>query len=307
MEDTLLDFHANPVIQSECRTVLDNATKYLRAQHLPRKGNHYVATCNIPAGVRLAFYSGFIERADSDVRPSRDHEMHMGETGLGFHVTIDGTPGREPEDDARPGRLQIVNHCCLPGNNCDCDIVTCSVTFLSLYVLVSNVAIPAGDEVTFPYQEPRVENGTPVIARGAFWQDADSLVAPRGMEVVRCRCQRICPNGWGRLEKRRPHHPLAPPPPPSTSPSTSTLPTIIPTIPAALNIPTTFATISPSSATAPIYTPAPTPSPPTLYITPASPASPTTRPLPSPPPSPTSPCSPPPHSSTTHHNQYKCW
>ena len=143
LEDTLLDFHANPVIQSECRTVLNNATKYIRAQHLPQKGDHYVATCDIPAGVRLAFYSGFIERADSDVRPSRDHEMHMGETGLGFHATIDGTPGREPENDARLGRLQIVNHCYRPGNNCDFVIVTCNITFLSLYVLVSNVVIPA--------------------------------------------------------------------------------------------------------------------------------------------------------------------
>lgn len=212
VEDTLLNFHANPVIQNECRTVLETAARYLTQRNLPRKGDHYVATCDIPAGERLAFYSGFIERADA--RHSRDHEMHLGEAGFGFQVTIDGTPGREPEDDTRPGRLQIVNHCCLPGNNCDCVIVTCNVTFLSLYILVSNVAIPAGDEVTFPYQEPRMENGTPVIARGAFWQDADSLsVVPRGMEVIRCRCQLICPNGWGRLEKKR-QPAFAPPPPP---------------------------------------------------------------------------------------------
>ena len=222
LEDTLLDFHANPVIQNECRTVLDNAAQYLKAQFLPRKGDHYVASCDIPAGVRLAFYSGFIERAAA--RHSRDHEMHMGEVGLGFKVTIDGTPGREPEDDARLGRLQIVNHCCRPGNNCDCLIITCNITFLPLYVLVSNVAITAGDEVAFPYQEPHVENGTPVIARGAFWQDADSLtVVPRGMEVIRCRCQRICPNGWGRLEKTKPPQsaPAPPHPPPPHIPHTS--------------------------------------------------------------------------------------
>ncbi len=69
--------------------------------------------------------------------------------------TIDGTPGREPENDARLGRLQIVNHCYWPGNNCDFVIVTCNITFLSLYVLVSNVVIPAVG-CTFPYQEPHV-------------------------------------------------------------------------------------------------------------------------------------------------------
>jgi hypothetical protein len=238
----------------------------------------------------------------------------MGETGLGFHVTIDGTPGREPEDDARPGRLQIVNHCCLPGNNCDCDIVTCSVTFLSLYVLVSNVAIPAGDEVTFPYQEPRVENGTPVIARGAFWQDADSLVAPRGMEVVRCRCQRICPNGWGRLEKRRPHHPLAPPPPPPLPPPPPHHPQSSPPSPPRFTSP------PPSQPSLPAPHPHPsTPPPPLPLPLPCtSPPPPTPRSHPHlarlahhPPPSIPAPLShlplftpPPPHSSTTHHNQY---
>jgi hypothetical protein len=101
--DTLLELHANPVIQDECRTAVENAGRYLEARHLPRKGNHCVAARNIPAGMRLAFYSGLVERADA--RHARDREMHMGEVGLGFEVTIDsdGTPGLVPEDDARPG------------------------------------------------------------------------------------------------------------------------------------------------------------------------------------------------------------
>jgi len=196
LEETLIQFHANTAIQDECRDVLANAGRYLSAQYLPGKGNHYVAACDIPAGVRLAFYSGFIERADAS--HSRDHEMHMGEVGLGYQVTIDGTPGREPEDDARPGRLQIVNHSCRPHNNCDSVTVVCRDTFLVLYVLVSNVAITKGIEVTFPYQEVNLENGAPRIARGAFWQHAASLKKiPKGMEVIHCICQRPCPNGWG--------------------------------------------------------------------------------------------------------------
>jgi len=217
LEDTLLDFHANPVIQYECRTALENAERYLLAQHRPRKGHHYVAARNIPAGMRLAFYSGLVERAD--VRHARDHEMHMGEIGLGFEVTIDGTPGLVPEDDLRPGRLQIINHCCRPGNNCDVVAVVCEVTFVTLYVLVSNTDIDAGIELTFPYQERRLVNGVPSIARGAFWQNAATItVIPRGMRVVRCQCQSKCPNGWGRLERDVPHPPPPPPIPIPTPP-----------------------------------------------------------------------------------------
>ena len=210
LEDTLLQFHANPDIQDECRDVLENAKQYLTARYLATKGHHYIAACDIPAGVRVAFYSGFIERAD--VRHSRDHEMHLDGTGLGFEATIDGTPGLCPADDMRPGRLQIVNHCCSPGNNCDCILVECRLTLLPLYVLITKIAIVAGTELTFPYQEVRFKNGVPAIPRSAFWQDATSLtVVPRGMEVVYCRCQSPCPNGWGRLEKKRPHPPTHPP------------------------------------------------------------------------------------------------
>jgi hypothetical protein len=113
--------------------------------------------------VLLAFYSGFVERADA--RHSRNHEMYMSEVGLGFPVSIDGTPSRAPEDDARPGRLQIINHCCRPANNYDSGMDMCETTFLSLYVLVSNVNIAAGSEITFPYQEIHMDNGTSVIAR----------------------------------------------------------------------------------------------------------------------------------------------
>jgi hypothetical protein len=86
LEETLFQFHANSAIQHECREVLANAERYLSAEYLPGKGNHYVAAYDIPAGMRLAFYYGFIERADAS--HSRDHEMHMGEVGLGFQVTL---------------------------------------------------------------------------------------------------------------------------------------------------------------------------------------------------------------------------
>ena len=212
LEDTLHQFHANPDIQNECQDVLGNAQQFLTEKYLTTKGNHYVAKCDIPAGVRVAFYSGFIERADA--RHSRNHEMQLG-AGLRFEATIDGSPGLWLADDARPGRLQIVNHCCRPGNNCVCVSVVCTSTFLPLHVLVTKQNIEAGTELTFPYQEPCFKKGVPFIARNAFWQDASSLTSvPRGMEVVHCSCQRPCPNGWGRLEKRRPHPPLPPPPPP---------------------------------------------------------------------------------------------
>jgi hypothetical protein len=62
LEDTLLQFHASPVIQAECRLVIGNANRYLQARHQPCLGRHYVAACDIPAGVRLAFYSGLVVR-----------------------------------------------------------------------------------------------------------------------------------------------------------------------------------------------------------------------------------------------------
>jgi hypothetical protein len=33
LEDTLLQFHANPVIQAECHLVTENANRYLQARH----------------------------------------------------------------------------------------------------------------------------------------------------------------------------------------------------------------------------------------------------------------------------------
>jgi hypothetical protein len=144
------------------------------------------------------------------MRAARDHEMVMGQVGLGYEVTIDGTPGLVPEDAARPGRLpgQIVNHARRQGNNCDSVEVVCTVTFVSLYVLTSIRDIAEGTEVAFTYQEPHRVNGVPAIAGGAFWLHADSLAAvPRGMQVVCCWCQPVRPNGWGRLT-----HPLPSPP-----------------------------------------------------------------------------------------------
>ena len=121
--------------------------------------------------------------------------MHIGEAGLGYAVTIDGTPGLVPEDDTRPGRLQIINHRCMPHNNCRVESVLCTDTLWPLFVLVSTRDIPEGIEVTFPYQEPHTVRGVPTIARGAFWQAAASLTdVPIGMHVVLCQCQQVCLN-----------------------------------------------------------------------------------------------------------------
>jgi hypothetical protein len=211
LADTLRQFHSSERIQSECTAVLENAQKYLTLGSLAAKGSHYTAAREIPARERIAFYSGFLERADAC--HARDHEMCLGEEVLGYELTIDGTPGRAPDDDARSGRLQILNHCCAPGNNCDCISEVCPVTFLPLFICVTNRVVAEGQELTFAYQKVQRHKGVPRIAACAFWQDADVLSAraiPRGMAVVRCNCHGgQCPNGWGRLE-RAPH----PPPPP---------------------------------------------------------------------------------------------
>ncbi len=206
LEETLQDFHTNPQIQARCRDITVNAERYLTANNLPGKGDHYIAAMTIPAGTPVAFYSGFLEKAG--VAHSRLHDMWMGEVGLSFPVTIDATPGRALGDDARPGRLQLMNHACRPGNNAECVSETCSVTFLSLKVLVTNQEIKEGRELCFPYQEAATKDGAPFIAAGAFWRQAESLPAePIGFELVRCSCQGLtCPNGWGRFEK------LPPPP-----------------------------------------------------------------------------------------------
>jgi hypothetical protein len=68
--------------------------------------------------------------------------MHIGEAGLGYAVTIDGTPCLGPEDDTRPGRLQIINHRCTPHNNCSVESVMCADSLWPLFVLVSTRDIP---------------------------------------------------------------------------------------------------------------------------------------------------------------------
>ena len=275
LEETLQDFHTNPQIQARCRDITVNAERYLTANNLPGKGDHYIAAMTIPAGTPVAFYSGFLEKAG--VAHSRLHDMWMGEVGLSFPVTIDATPGRALGDDARPGRLQLMNHACRPGNNAECVSETCSVTFLSLKVVVTNQEIDEGIELCFPYQEAATKDGAPFIAAGAFWRQAESLPAePIGFELVRCSCQGLtCPNGWGRFEKLPPPpcpHP-APPPPLFPLPS----PPLSPPPPLLLPPP-------PSPLPPPNHPPPPHPPlPPPLSPSPPLPPPPQLEPPPSPP------------------------
>ena len=278
LEETLHDFHTNPQIQARCRDIKVNAERYLTANNFPGKGDHYIAAMTIPAGTPVAFYSGFFEKAG--VFHSRLHDMWMGEVGLGFPVTIDATPGRALDDDARPGRLQLMNHACRPGNNTECESETCSVTFLSLKVLVTNQEIDEGRELCFPYQEAATKDGAPFIAAGAFWRQAESLPAvPIGFGLVRCSCQGFtCPNGWGRFEK------LPPPPCPQPAPPPPLFP-----------LPFPF--LSPPQPLLPPPPPPPLPPPPLPPLPPPLPPSPSLPPPPQfepppPPPLPAPPTSP---------------
>ena len=80
LADTLRQFHSSERIQSECTAVLENAQKYLTLGSLAAKGSHYTAAREIPAREWIAFYSGFLERADAC--HARDHEMCLGEEVL---------------------------------------------------------------------------------------------------------------------------------------------------------------------------------------------------------------------------------
>jgi hypothetical protein len=52
LEETLHYFHTNPQIQALFRAITVNEERYLTANNLPGKGDHYIAAMNIPAGLQ---------------------------------------------------------------------------------------------------------------------------------------------------------------------------------------------------------------------------------------------------------------
>ena len=129
LEPLLEAFHSNEWIQDQCREALRNASEYL--QLLELEGDEfYVAKKHIPPGKRLAVYSGFAREAEYGHNTRRQHDLHIGDIGIGCSLVIDGSPGLSAQDDARPGRLQMINHGCEPHNNCVCTRELCECILL---------------------------------------------------------------------------------------------------------------------------------------------------------------------------------
>ena len=115
-----------------------------------------------------------------NVRPSNvraihgaiNHSMAQGKLDLDYELFVDGTPR---EGDTRPGRLQLFNHCCEPGNNAVSEEWECRETGLIVYFLRSSAVIAPGEEVRFPYQQPTIIHGVQVYPANKFWKKAADL------------------------------------------------------------------------------------------------------------------------------------
>ena len=132
-------------LQDLCREVNDNANLYLRLDDsVEELGQRYIAVSGIPAGTLLAVYFGSIERFRPGAMDFLNHSLAQGKLDLDYELFVDGTPR---EGDTRPGRLQLFNHCCEPGNNAVCEEWECSETGLIAYFLRSIDVIATGSEV----------------------------------------------------------------------------------------------------------------------------------------------------------------
>jgi len=237
LEPLLEAFHANVDIQAQCRIAQQNASEYM---HLQETGDEcsYVAAKHIPAGTRLAAYSGFV-REEKPGNTRRRHDVHLGDPGIGCKLILDGSPGLSVEDDGRPGRLQMLDHACSPYNNCIETRMICEDSMLPAYFVDSIRDIDAGQLITFEYQQVHRTQGRQVFYSNDFWQNAATLPRPRpDQKLIVCRCAQhlgqACPNGYGRLEprSRRP-----PPPHPSTPIHPSPTPLLpLPTFPRPLQL-----------------------------------------------------------------------
>ena len=152
------DFHANEDIQRLCQVAITNARQYLNFQQTKGQEPCYVAAIEIPPDTPLAVYSGFLEQLRS--RRNQRHDMSLGKLDFAYPLCVDGTPGRGG-DDSRPGQMQLVNHCCRPGNNAESVEIHCDVTGLTAFFLrsTSDRPIAPGEEIRFPYQEVVTKNG----------------------------------------------------------------------------------------------------------------------------------------------------
>jgi hypothetical protein len=279
---TLLDtFHANRYLQDQCRLILDNSLEFLVPEHVDGLGAGYKACKDIPAGTRLTVYSGKVSRFGAD---PGNHFLSLDDVGLGYPLTIDGTPSAGSEPASVPvGQMQLLNHACPPLANCQSDELVCDDTGLPLCFVFTIRPIAAGSAVCFSYQRR--------VTSTSFWRHESMLARPpRGYETVRCGCARPqrCPNHYARHERRTsaplpapmptPPHPLpsSPPSPPHhprpTSPTSSAMshPTTHPTTPVA----------PPAARTPPRLTPqpdpphpAPEPNPPPSHPSPSPPQS----------------------------------
>ena len=212
-------FHASEDLQARCTAVNTNAQQYLTLEHVEGQGQSYKATTLIPSGTLLAAYSGSLERILPGEEDSLNHSMAQGKLDFPYDLRVNGTPS---PGDTRPGRLQLVNHGCAPGNNAICEEWHCPVTGLTAYFLRSKEDILPDREVKFPYQEPTFRNGVQVYPANKFWKEAAALPRVRkGWRLVQCNCAGTlghCPNAYGRHERIHTHPPPHPPPPPPPRP-----------------------------------------------------------------------------------------
>ena len=190
-------------LQHLCTEMRANACRYLRLDNsVEDLGQRYVAVEEIPLGKLLAAYVGSLERLRSGEMDSLNHSMAQGKLDLDYELFVDGTPR---EGDSRPGRLQLFNHCCEPGNNAVSEEWECRETGLIVYFLRSSAVIAPGEEVRFPYQQPTIIHGVQVYPANKFWKKAADLPpASKSQRLVECNCTGqpgACPNGYGRLER----------------------------------------------------------------------------------------------------------
>ena len=206
-------FHANRYLQDQCRLILEDAQRYLIPEHVDGQGAGYKARQDIPAGTRLAVYSGQISRFGTD---PGNHFLSLADLGFGYPLVADGTPPADAASAPVPvGQMQMLNHACPPFANCASDELVCDDTGLPLSFVYAIHPIAAGTSVRFSYQSR--------VTSSSFWRDESTLGTPlRGYETLRCGCAkpRRCPNKYARHE-RRARAPLPAPAPP--------LPPLLPT------------------------------------------------------------------------------